>query len=165
MTESRGDLAIAVRAKLAAGTLPRTAPTEMWVGNGKGRPCDVCDQPITRAEIEYEPEFGRRASGVRFHQACLEVWHRERLRHSGSATGASTVRAKIREAIRLHRDKALCTSCLTILTGAPSRVVEEAVRRIEGDVEFQRFHGPCGICGRNRLVIAVRSPNAPASAS
>ena len=74
------DVADVVREKLAAGTLPCNAPTKMWVGNGSGRSCDACGQPITPTDIEYEPDFADPSVQVRFHQKCLDVWHQERAR-------------------------------------------------------------------------------------
>ena len=70
---------------------------------------------------------------------------------------APVLRVRIREAIRAHGDKALCNRCLVVLVASPDRPVGEAVRRIEGEAEFRRFYGQCGLCGRARLVIAQRS--------
>ena len=70
------DLAVVVRQKLFFGTLPRDEPTKMWVGKGSGSLCDVCDQPITSTEIEYEPDFSDRRV-FRFHLNCIEVWHQQ----------------------------------------------------------------------------------------
>ena len=74
------DLTVVVRQKLFFGTLPRDEPTKMWVGNGSGRSCDACGQPITPTDIEYEPDFADPSVQVRFHQKCLDVWHQERAR-------------------------------------------------------------------------------------
>ena len=159
MTDQEGSiLAAAVREKIAAGTLPRAAPKKMWVGNGNGRPCDVCGRPIAPDQIEYEPDFPDHPP-LRLHQACLDVWHQERLRHPRkSRTSAAEVREKIREVVRGHAGKALCTRCLGILIDVRVQVLVEAARRLEGDVEFLRGFGGCGLCGRERLVIALRSP-------
>jgi hypothetical protein len=74
---TRSDVTAAIRAKMVAGALPAEPPTKMWVGKGTGRPCNVCDQPITHHELEYEADLpGDRM--LRFHQICLTVWHEER---------------------------------------------------------------------------------------
>jgi hypothetical protein len=46
----------------------------LWVGKGNGRPCDVCGDPITAAEREYEIDLAS-GSTLRFHGKCLAAWH------------------------------------------------------------------------------------------
>ena len=81
MARSQGDVAAAIRAKLASGELPSAKPLKLWVGNGTGKPCMVCGLSI-RAEIfEYEvdiagPSADRRTT-LRFDRACLDVWSKE----------------------------------------------------------------------------------------
>ena len=72
----------------------------------------------------------------------------------------SRVRAqdRIREIARARPGRALCTHCLASLVQTGQRVVEDAVRRIEGDAEFRRFYGTCSECSRDRLVLSLRSP-------
>ncbi|PYO00188.1 MAG: hypothetical protein DMD91_11045 [Candidatus Rokuibacteriota bacterium] len=72
------DLTVTIRKKLASGRLPREFPTQMWVGYGNGRPCDACEQPVTLADVEYEPEFSDPSVHIRLHEKCLGVWHEER---------------------------------------------------------------------------------------
>jgi hypothetical protein len=71
------DLEAAIRSKIAAGTLPvhrEDGGEKLWVGNGNGRPCDACGEPITAAEREYEIDLpGGRT--LRFHGKCLTAWH------------------------------------------------------------------------------------------
>ena len=77
---SEQDLTGKIRKKLAEGRLPRESPTRLWVGNGNGNVCDACGQPIAPADLEYEPDFVDRRRTVRLHQACLDLWHQERVR-------------------------------------------------------------------------------------
>jgi hypothetical protein len=72
MTEpARGEIAIAIRRKMAAGVLPNEAPQKMWVGLGTGALCEACDQPITDIECEIDLREGRT---VRLHPRCHTVW-------------------------------------------------------------------------------------------
>jgi hypothetical protein len=73
------DVTGCIRAKIAAGSLPIPSdpPDQMWVGNGNGRACDACDQPITDTEFEYETDLPT-GQTLRFHRECLQAWHQER---------------------------------------------------------------------------------------
>jgi len=53
------DVSGCIRSKIASGLLPipTVPPGEMWVGKGSGRSCNVCDQPIREAGIEYETDL------------------------------------------------------------------------------------------------------------
>jgi hypothetical protein len=71
------DLEADIRSKIAAGTLPAHSDDgaeKLWVGKGNGRPCDVCGDPITAAEREYEIDLAS-GSTLRFHGKCLAAWH------------------------------------------------------------------------------------------
>ena len=72
-------LADLVRDKLDAGTLPHESPVKMWAGNGRGAPCTACDEPILRAQVEYEPQYDGRAP-IRLHVGCHGLWQAERRR-------------------------------------------------------------------------------------
>ena len=72
-------LADLVRDKLDAGTLPHESPVKMWAGNGRGAPCTACDEPILRAQVEYEPQYDGRAP-IRLHVGCHGLWQDERRR-------------------------------------------------------------------------------------
>jgi len=63
---------LAVRERLARGLLPHEEPPRIWVGNGSGRPCDGCSEPIGHAEQETEIDVVDRT--YRFHDHCLTVW-------------------------------------------------------------------------------------------
>jgi hypothetical protein len=74
-TERDGIISI-VRAKLVTGTLPRGVIQTVWVGFGTGRQCNVCDKPITSAEVEHEANLIA-GSTLRLHRHCLGVWQAE----------------------------------------------------------------------------------------
>ena len=44
-----------------------------WAGHGSGAACDLCRDPITREEIEYEVEESGKDS-IRMHFACYQRW-------------------------------------------------------------------------------------------
>jgi hypothetical protein len=62
--------------------LPNRRPARMWGGQGLGSRCEICDQALTRDEIEFELEFtaedGSIAGNFHLHAACFGVWQRER---------------------------------------------------------------------------------------
>jgi hypothetical protein len=67
-----------IRAKLAAGELPRTKPEKVWAGKGTGRPCAACGALIAAALVECEFDLpGTAPTTLRFHQPCLMIWDRE----------------------------------------------------------------------------------------
>ena len=70
-------LADLVRDKLDAGTLPHESPVKMWAGRGSSQPCTACEQPILKAQVEYEPQYDGRAP-IRLHVDCHGLWQAER---------------------------------------------------------------------------------------
>jgi hypothetical protein len=84
------DVSGCIRSKIALGLLPipTVPPGEMWVGKGSGRACNVCDQPITEAETEYETDLPT-GKTLRFHQQCLHAWHEERRRRAAGCPWCS----------------------------------------------------------------------------
>jgi len=65
-----------VREKLRTGRLPAGKPEKLYGGHGDGLLCSACDQPILRAQIQYEfdvPDEGT----FRFHVGCLALWEGE----------------------------------------------------------------------------------------
>ena len=75
MSETAQDIEALIRAKLAAGELPRAKPDKVWAGKGTDRPCTACGTVITPADVEYELDLGAApAVTLRFHQGCLTVW-------------------------------------------------------------------------------------------
>ena len=68
-----------VREKLDAGTLPHDAPLKLWAGRGEDHRCTLCDEPILRSHIEYEPQYDGRPP-IRLHVGCYGFWEGERRR-------------------------------------------------------------------------------------
>lgn len=60
-----------VRLLLAGGVL-RPVDGHAWAGNGTGRPCAVCGNPVTPMEVEYEVDGDATA-----HTRCFLVWQEE----------------------------------------------------------------------------------------
>jgi hypothetical protein len=78
------DCSVTIRAKMDAGTLPSTRPSQVWAGESRGETCDACDGPIAAGEMEYEANVADQGM-FRFHRRCFDVWHQERAaRTSGS---------------------------------------------------------------------------------
>jgi hypothetical protein len=64
-----------VRERLATGALFRPEGRS-WAGRGKGRPCMVCELPVTHHDVEYE--IARDPNGtVVSHLPCFIVWRQE----------------------------------------------------------------------------------------
>jgi len=71
------ELRMAIRDKLARGTLPREKCQVTWFGPGTGQRCVACDRFIGRHEIECECEQSA-GDVLRFHQSCFAMWDDER---------------------------------------------------------------------------------------
>lgn len=41
-----------------------------------GQRCDVCEQPISAEQLEYEVDVDRRT--LRFHEKCFDMWRQAR---------------------------------------------------------------------------------------
>jgi len=71
-----------VRQRIQSGALPRAKPNRTWGGPGAGLTCAVCDQRITRNQIEYEVQFVQEGTTVlqvvHLHLACFAAWELER---------------------------------------------------------------------------------------
>ena len=73
--ESEDPLLDTVRTRLSSGTL-FPVDRKSGAGRGSGKPCAVCDLPITPRDIEYEIAGGPRGS-VCVHLPCYLVWRQE----------------------------------------------------------------------------------------
>ena len=67
------DIAARIGAKIAAGLLPLATEARQRIGKGSGGSCDACDDPIARADVEYEVSIGRGRT-LRLHSECLAAW-------------------------------------------------------------------------------------------
>jgi len=83
-----------VRALLASGMLP-PAGGRVFAGQGAGRRCVVCHEPVTSEEVEYELDGGSPENLV-CHLACFKVWRDEslRAREESAADGPGIDRAR-----------------------------------------------------------------------
>lgn len=70
------------REMIAAGRLPRNAPTRSWAGFGTGVPCALCGARIAPSEPEIELDFveGTRRTTLAYHRECAAAWDDERRR-------------------------------------------------------------------------------------
>jgi hypothetical protein len=98
-TQFEADLRRAARNRIANGRLPRHVPERSWGGNGTGRICALCDEPITPDEIEIELESWIDGEGLRtfqFHGACHLMWERCARDGESRNDGSREQRAEIR---------------------------------------------------------------------
>ena len=72
------DLAALVAEKIRSGVLPLPPepPAKYFGGKGSGQRCDVCEQPITADQLEYETDIAGRT--LRFHETCVDMWRQAR---------------------------------------------------------------------------------------
>jgi hypothetical protein len=75
-------IADVVRDKLDAGTLPLNDPVKLWADQGNGQLCAVCEQPILKSQVEYEPQYDDGQPAVHFHPECHGLWTSERQRRA-----------------------------------------------------------------------------------
>jgi hypothetical protein len=64
-------------------TLDTHEPLKTWAGNGRNLSCDACEQPILRAQVEYELQMEDERS-FRLHIGCHGLWEAERIRQGRS---------------------------------------------------------------------------------
>jgi hypothetical protein len=70
----RDELVLRITERMAAGTLPCEDCVVTWYGQGRGRPCAACDQPIRPIDIETECDLPGGVT-ICFHRACYLLWH------------------------------------------------------------------------------------------
>jgi len=76
-------LADRIRAKLALGWLPVDTPEKTYALFGDGSPCDGCDEPILRSQVEFEKVYAN-GRALQFHIGCAGLWDAERARRGWS---------------------------------------------------------------------------------
>jgi hypothetical protein len=157
-----------VRAKLAAGRLPRERGQQMWAGPGSDQACDACDRPITGGQRAYEfDQPGWRT--IRFHHPCLEVWHVERLKldarspiRGGSDTDLETSAVRIAALLRTVFPSGICVECLATSLERPVKDVRDATQVLVVRPGFRVIERACDTCGRTQATVAlVKTPLAP----
>lgn len=150
------DRASVIRAKLAAGTLPTTRPSQVWASESRGgEDCDGCDQMIRAGEIEHEVNMAEQ--GVfRFHRSCFDVWQQQRAAHlDESPVPAPGIAEALWQFLESHRQEMFCAACLAMALKATSRL-DRALFVAEGR-GARRRHGKCSICGKQRLLCGLAS--------
>lgn len=65
-----------IRRLLQEGEIPLLPDRRTWVGQGRGRPCQLCDQTITAAEWEREVAIADYGEIV-VHGVCFRMWAEE----------------------------------------------------------------------------------------
>jgi hypothetical protein len=70
------------RDRIAKGHLPPRVSGDIWRGAGTGRPCALCDRPISRdePEIEIEQSVDEEVEALGFHVTCELLWQLECVR-------------------------------------------------------------------------------------
>jgi hypothetical protein len=108
-----------IRRKVESGALPVDMPAKTYAGFGTGGPCAGCEEPITKAQAEYELEM---ADGRKFlmHLGCAGLLEAERRRGDDPAFHpirvASTTKVQLPPAVaprhsgRGHGRQRRCTS-------------------------------------------------------
>ena len=149
------DCSATIRAKLTAGTLPATRPSQVWVGENRGETCDACDRPIAPGEIEYEANLADH--GVfRFHRSCFDLRHQERAARLDEAPAtAPSIGEALWQFLASRRGEMFCTLCLGQALGTSARF-DRALLVAEGRGAGHR-HGTCSMCGRHRLLCGLVS--------
>jgi hypothetical protein len=160
------DLAAAIRAKVAAGLLPKDRPPKMWVGPGAEKPCDGCDLPITKdhREYEFDSPAGRT---MRFHQACLELWQAARANDNSAPTGPvdatqlDTWGARLAAVLRESHPSGYCIDCLAVKLNLPPKAIRDAAQVLVARPGFRVIERACYTCGSIKDSVVVFVPRQP----
>jgi hypothetical protein len=154
MRTGRSALAELVRAKIAAGRLPRERPQRIWVGPGPGKGCDACDSQVTsdQREYEFDPPGWRT---IRLHAECLEQWHLARMNlGSGPMPGAhsSDLNTTAVRTASVLRDApgGYCIECLSAKIDVSLREARDAAHLLIVRPGFAVVERECCACGRSK---------------
>jgi len=82
-TTVQDGLRLRVRRLIDNGRLPRESYIQIDACYGDGNVCSVCDQPITRYQVEYDSFDLSTAKSLSFHLPCYAVWQLECKLRSG----------------------------------------------------------------------------------
>jgi hypothetical protein len=69
-------LRVTVRSLLAGGLL-RPIDGKAWGSQGTGKRCEVCVDPVTEEQVEYEIESGKDGKPIVTHLRCFLIWQDE----------------------------------------------------------------------------------------
>ncbi|HYM29158.1 MAG TPA: hypothetical protein VET66_13485 [Steroidobacteraceae bacterium] len=73
------ELRALARERIAKGELPGAPASRMWGGDGTGRLCSLCGEPVQPDQIEFEVES--HGHSLIFHRVCQSVWQLECVNH------------------------------------------------------------------------------------
>jgi hypothetical protein len=69
------------RERIRSGELPTRTPSSTWGGSGDGARCAVCEEHLSRDELEVEfevtPQDGQEGGTYRMHVSCYIAWESE----------------------------------------------------------------------------------------
>jgi hypothetical protein len=76
------------REAIRAGKLPSRRPDRTWGGSGVGVVCTVCDEAVTKDQLEMQVEFSHDGSSpgldiFHIHVLCFAAWEFERHQDGG----------------------------------------------------------------------------------
>jgi hypothetical protein len=155
MPPGEADVAAVIHVKIAAGLLPRDRPQRVWVGPGSGKPCDGCDQPITKEHPEYEFDPAGWPT-IRLHSDCLAAWHVERMKINTAAvetksdTSLNTSAVRIAALLRDAYPSGYCVECLAAKLRIAATEVRGAAQLLVARPGFRVCDRVCYTCGRSK---------------
>ncbi|HEY7964477.1 MAG TPA: hypothetical protein VID49_10220 [Steroidobacteraceae bacterium] len=79
------ELRALARERIAKGELPGEPASRMWGGDGTGRHCSLCREPVQPGQIEFEVESD--GHSLIFHRVCQSVWQLECVSHGPREPG------------------------------------------------------------------------------
>ena len=79
------ELRALARERIAKGELPGEPALRMWGGDGTGRHCSLCREPVQPGQIEFEVESD--GHSLIFHRVCQSVWQLECVSHGPREPG------------------------------------------------------------------------------
>jgi hypothetical protein len=67
-----------IRTRIRSGTLPPFSKGhQLFGGSGEGDTCSCCGQSISKAEVQYDVDFGHNQLPLRMHRRCYQIWYGE----------------------------------------------------------------------------------------
>lgn len=72
------ELGALIRSGIRTGRLPPFSKGHQLFGvSGGGERCSYCGDAITRAEVQYEVDFGHNEVPLKMHLRCYQMWYGE----------------------------------------------------------------------------------------
>jgi len=137
-----------IRAKIAAGLLPRELPARMWVGPGLGKTCDGCGLPITsdQRECEFEPPG---SATIRLHRDCLQAWQIAGARQTvDSMVAINPAATRMAAVLRACYAAGLCIECLAARLDLSLKDARDTAQVLVARRTFRAVKRECYACGR-----------------